>query len=198
MFMILDPDNPEPRKVDRRGSTLDIGTTILPALGFRGEIGLGRDLLAPDYSRQEIEFIDNSNNLHRWEPEISKFWEYPSIEQSMSVCVSGQRVMLDNRTFEIPVLIELDGELHTTLNFPKQPNGDDLALPERVRQMAEETPYLLIDRWDHLGDLARGQKPADWCIVSGRGQSPRTLVPLNEDRTYSLQEVLILTGLDQL
>ncbi|MFC1592238.1 sulfatase-like hydrolase/transferase [Thermodesulfobacteriota bacterium] len=44
LFMILEPNQKKPTEVTTAGSTLDIGPTVLPFLGFDGEIGLGRNL----------------------------------------------------------------------------------------------------------------------------------------------------------
>jgi len=72
MFMILTPDQKQPKKIDKRGSTLDIGPTILSFLGYDAQIGLGRNLLADNISGYEIKKIHD--NLISWKAEIKKFW----------------------------------------------------------------------------------------------------------------------------
>ena len=36
LFLVLDPRNPTGTRVDRVGSALDMGVTVLPTLGFKG------------------------------------------------------------------------------------------------------------------------------------------------------------------
>lgn len=72
MFMILSPERKKPLKITKRGSTLDIGPTIMPFLGFEADIGLGRNLLNEQVTSYEIKKIHD--NLISWKEEIQKFW----------------------------------------------------------------------------------------------------------------------------
>lgn len=68
LFMINEPGTEKGIRQEQLGSTLDIGSTLLPFIGFRGTIGLGRDLLSTDYSTKEIEEIHSK--VHRLRPSM--------------------------------------------------------------------------------------------------------------------------------
>ncbi|MFO7814645.1 MAG: sulfatase-like hydrolase/transferase, partial [Halanaerobiales bacterium] len=72
MFMILSPERENPLKITKRGSTLDIGPTIMPFLGFKTKLGLGRNLLDEHISSYEIKKIHD--NLISWKEDIQYFW----------------------------------------------------------------------------------------------------------------------------
>ncbi|MDZ7672446.1 MAG: sulfatase-like hydrolase/transferase [Halanaerobiales bacterium] len=72
MFMILSPDQKDSKRIDKRGSTLDIGPTILSFIGYDAQIALGRDLLDNNTSGYEIKKIHD--NLISWKAEIKNFW----------------------------------------------------------------------------------------------------------------------------
>lgn len=75
LFMIIDPSINKSSEQQTIGSTLDIGTTILPLIGYSGNIGLGRDLLNITAPKEERLFIQN--NLFKWKMQISEFWDNP-------------------------------------------------------------------------------------------------------------------------
>ena len=72
MFMILSPEREKSIKITKRGSTLDIGPTIMPFIGYETDIGLGRNLLNEHISSYEIKKIHD--NLISWKEEIEKYW----------------------------------------------------------------------------------------------------------------------------
>ena len=72
LFMIISPDFNDSKKVDKRGSTLDIGPTIMSFLGYKAEFGLGRNLLDQSISSYEIKQIQE--NLIAWKENIQSFW----------------------------------------------------------------------------------------------------------------------------
>ena len=76
LFMIIEPGATKPTKIRKLGSTLDIGVTILPFIGYEGAIGLGRDLADPKQSTEEIEYIHK--NIPSWKSSFSRFWNSPS------------------------------------------------------------------------------------------------------------------------
>ncbi|MDD5092202.1 MAG: sulfatase-like hydrolase/transferase [Candidatus Wallbacteria bacterium] len=73
LFLINEPASLQGRTVERPGTTLDIGPTLLPFIGFAGRIGLGRNLLARDYSTEETEFIYRNITLLRPDLDFFRF-----------------------------------------------------------------------------------------------------------------------------
>ncbi|HTV21662.1 MAG TPA: sulfatase-like hydrolase/transferase, partial [Polyangiaceae bacterium] len=73
LFLLIDPRRPEGTEVRKPGTTLDIGPTVLHALGYEGEIGLGRNLLGSEPSlREQLPHVDAA--LSSWRRELSEFW----------------------------------------------------------------------------------------------------------------------------
>lgn len=72
LFMIISPDFNDSKKVNKIGSTLDIGPTIMSFLGYKAEFGLGRNLLDESISSYEIKKIQE--NLTAWKEKIQSFW----------------------------------------------------------------------------------------------------------------------------
>ncbi|HFD32984.1 MAG TPA: phosphatidylglycerol--membrane-oligosaccharide glycerophosphotransferase, partial [Gammaproteobacteria bacterium] len=60
LFMVIEPGKNSFSKVDTIGSTMDIGSTILPFLGYTGDIGLGRDLLNSENLEKDRFFIHSN------------------------------------------------------------------------------------------------------------------------------------------
>ena len=84
LFLIIDPDEKKPKEIKSKGSALDISPTVLPFIGFEGQIGLGRNLLENQKSLdQETAFI--RKNLVNWRKPISQFWGFPKIEKNLEV-----------------------------------------------------------------------------------------------------------------
>lgn len=140
LFMILEPDEAVPAQVDQLGSTLDIGPTLLPFLGFDGAIGLGRNLLAGDLDPQEIAFIHDEKNLRRWAQDFSTFWGFPRIGESIALDLVANKMTLGGRTFDIPALIKLNDNWETVIEFPFNVDGSDTSLGSHVRNMAAVRP----------------------------------------------------------
>jgi phosphoglycerol transferase len=73
VFMVIDPAQVNYKEVKTEGSTLDVGVNILPFIGYRGSLGLGRKL-----TDNEQEVVNEKTlihkNLTRWKRFIQGFW----------------------------------------------------------------------------------------------------------------------------
>ncbi len=114
-FLIIDPNNQKASAYDIRGSTLDITPTIFPFIGFSSDVGFGRNLLNTSTAQAELNTI--KTNIKRWYPNIKQLWQYPIIQQHITIDTTKEKVHIDNRTFSIPILITVDKELQTNIFF---------------------------------------------------------------------------------
>lgn len=194
LFMILDPDQSAPAQVDQLGSTLDIGPTLLPFLGFDGAIGLGRNLLAADLDSEEIAFIHNDENLRRWAKDFSSFWAFPTIGKSIELDPAASKMALDGRTFDIPALVKLDENWETVIEFPFNVDGSDTSLGNHVRNMPAGTPWLLFDHSEFISELHESIGKEGWCIVAGNGPEIYQVVRIEDHTSLSRQDIRALTG----
>lgn len=194
LFLVLEPGRRTGTRVDRRGSTLDIGPTLLPFLGFEGEIGLGRDLRDPDLPAGEIEEIADAVNRGVWRAEIERFWEFPGLRRSLAVDTEASRARLDDRTFWIPLLMRFGPDQETRLEFSWDLKGADKAIVESARQMPEDTAFVLIDRCENVGALGQDLGADGWCLIAGRGRTIHTAMRLEARTTFSRDEIHAMMG----
>jgi len=188
-LMIIDPSSHVERRVSRTGSTLDIGATLLPFLGFEGDVGLGRNLLDTSESDEEIVYIQN--NVRSWKESIARFWALPRITRDVVIDPGTQTLLIGDRSFRVPALVELDSYLNTSIKF----QFDTLSkanLYEQVQMLGTDTPYLLIHRCAHLNGIYGDIGDTGYCLVAGRGEQVSVRVLEGETR-YSAEEVKELT-----
>lgn len=72
LFLINHPQISAVATINEPGVTLDIGPTLLPFLGFEGDIGLGRDLIREKSILYELE--DGIETIFDWEDHFTSFW----------------------------------------------------------------------------------------------------------------------------
>ena len=110
LFLIFDPETETSFMSPKRGSTLDIGMTVLSVLGFESYLGLGRDLLQGEPSILEaVKHIDTT--LKAWRSEIIKFWDFPKVTDFVKISPRIKKITVDGRVFNVPVLIQYDEKL---------------------------------------------------------------------------------------
>jgi phosphoglycerol transferase len=169
LFMILDQDVSAPSKINVGGSPLDIGSTLLPYIGFRGEIGLGRDL-----NRQDADLESEIKNIHanreHWIEPLSHFWDFPRVGESLNVDILNGYLEIDKRHFGVPALIEFGPELQTTLRFQFDANGSSETLSDHVVAMDTDTPFLWIDSCRKINHFFAGAGKEGVCVAIGAGK----------------------------
>lgn len=165
LFMIFDPSGTSRGFVSTPGSTLDVGTTVLSFLGYRGRIGLGRDL-RDDSPRNvaDIEFIQH--RLGTWQQPVMRFWSFPVLKETMEIDADRHMVSLDGRAFRFPCLIEFSPEMETTIRFQFDAPPEEQNLMRVARQLEAGRRYVLIERCTFVDP----QRPGDrYCLVFGNG-----------------------------
>lgn len=164
LFMIIESDMNKSVEVRKLGSTLDIAPTVLPFIGYKGEVGLGRSLINKEQSELEIEHIHG--NLSYWKPIISSFWNFPKIREFVEINIENRTMNMDGRIFKIPVLVEFNDELETTLRFywglePKY-------LADYVSKLNNNTYFLLVDKCKKVNKLNESLGKNGFCLIAGR------------------------------
>lgn len=198
LFMVLEPPQlaPTPRVVNRRGSTLDIGATVLPFIGFRSDIGLGRDLLRADLDEKEVVRIQDRENLMAWRDDIDRFWNFPTIEHRMRVDVPRRCLEIDGRIYGIPALIRLRPDGSTSLSFPFSADGSDGVLIDEIRHGDASVPFILVDRCANAAVLDPQLPEYGWCVLFGRGSTVQQTEVVDRMRSWSRAEVNGRLGLE--
>jgi len=127
--MIIEPDVSKGKEVTIKGTAFDIGTTILPFIGYSGQIGLGRDLLVNNKENVE-DWSYIQKRLYSWKFEILKFWGQPKIRKSLSVDITDNTIVIDKKEYNILIFIELTDELDSALLF-----GFDGTVAQHLQKM---------------------------------------------------------------
>ena len=185
-FMIIEPGIKHGKTVDTRGTAFDIGATILPFIGYDGEVGLGRDLL--DVSEQDVDDIKYiQTRLFNWKTEILKFWGQLKIKKNLSIDMSNNRINIDGLQYDIPVILELDKDFSATLLF----NLRTFHLAKYMKELKSDQKLLMIHPCKDIevsGNLISNDgKPISqqgWCFMASTGKQVHFLDKIDGPMSY--------------
>lgn len=166
------------------GTTIDIGTTILPYIGFEGRIGLGTDLrndrLAP--IRKAITQL-----YTHWFFDVIALWNPPIFTEPIIVDTTLQEVRIQDQTFAIPSFINFTPEWESAITFRyARPEDTLLAYPG---QMESFKTYLLIEECRLLDPNIKYS--VTYCLGYGSNNTMETIEPLPEEGTTITKEEFI-------
>jgi phosphoglycerol transferase len=172
-FVILEP-GAQPATIPRKGSTLDIGPTIMAALGYDvPQIGFGVNLMGSIMTLAE-KFPEGSARLELFADYLMGFqtvyaqlWDYPKIGDGFFVNVEGATAHFGQAAFKIPALMQLD----TEGGIADVVQGDLLAntsLAGAALGADPATPILWLDSCSTLAALVPDTAlPEGLCLGSG-------------------------------
>lgn len=193
LFMILDTSKHNPMEIKTAGSTLDVGATLLPFLGFTGDIGLGDNLLNDKMLEEDRLFIHS--NLGKWGQPISTFWDFPKIQDYLEINIDNKVVSIDDRNFRMPILIELNDKLQSTLKFQFDNSSGNKSLVKHRKELGRNDYFLLIDECKNVIALDKSLGKKGFCFLAGQGKKYIKIMKLNENITYTANEIQQLLGL---
>jgi phosphoglycerol transferase len=192
LFMIIDPRNNKAKEIKTVGSTLDIAPTLLSFLGYKGSIGLGRDLLNNEESEKDRLFIHS--NLKKWRQQISEFWDFPKIQGNLNIDINNQVVSIEKRNFKIPILIELNENLQSTLKFEFDKSRGHKSLVEYRKKLGKNDYFLLIDKCKNLLELDSSLGEKGFCFLAGQGKRYTKRLKLNNNITWTASDLMAMLG----
>ena len=190
LFMIIEPYKNSSNEIKNPGSTMDVGVTILSFIGYKGEIGLGRDLMNANYSWHD--FFSILQNVSSWKKEVLNFWNFPIINEKVKINLNNQTINIDNQTFKIPVLVELNSKFETTLKFQFY-LPENKSLVESVKRL-NNTSFFLIDECKNTNKLGGIFKVRPYCLVYGKGQD-YTVSDIFSNSVFTRNEIKKMTRL---
>lgn len=158
----------EPALIDKPGTTLDIGPTILGVIGApTPALGYGRDLLAGEATLRAGEpglsaLIDQGRGF------LWSMWAYPQLSRGLAIDSEAGEVLLGDQRLKYPALFVLDDRLAVTqVKFELH---SDIPLVEMVAGLPDDQRFLWIDACQRTAVLATGA-PADGasvCLLAGQ------------------------------
>lgn len=187
LFMIIDPSKNIFSEINALGSTLDIGATILPFMGYKGAIGLGRNLLNNEALEKERQFIHFK--LIAWRHVLATFWNFPKIQKYLEIDIDKKIVRIDGRNFRIPIFIELNNQLESTLKFQFDKSQTHKTLVQHRKLLSKNKGFLLIDKCKNTKILDKSLGENGFCFLSGKGRKYTKKVKLNRNITYTSNQV---------
>jgi len=186
LFLVIDPNKNEAEVFSNAGTSLDVGTTILPFIGYDGSIGLGRNLMALPKDDASAHFIRKS--LKRWKQHILTFWDFPKLTKSLKFNHESKTIFIENREFKTPVFIELDKNFNTTLKFNFHQTEKD-KLIQYQQQLSSDMYSLLITKCKDFSSTDLILNNADLCLFASKGSVVQSKVKLKDSFDYSVKEI---------
>jgi phosphoglycerol transferase len=194
LFMIIDPMEKFNRRITAGGSTLDIAPTLLPFIGYKGDVGLGRNLLDENETLADRRFIQD--NLSTWKESITGFWNFPVIKNHFIVDLEDYRIRIDHRTFRMPILIELNDKLETTLRFDFYRTRSMKSLFQFRQELDPDKYFLMIDKCKKYNKINPTLGEDGYCFMAGKGQEYFSISKLEKSIYLSADELRVLLKMD--
>ena len=173
LFLILDPGKPA-RKVTKPGSPLDIGPTVLSALGFRSNLALGRNLLGGEPSVSER--IPNLvSEIAGWYEQIVSFWDFPRLFDGDTILIDpvSQTMVASESTLQYPLLMQIEPDGETSVQFDSKEEG--FRLTDFMARMEAGKAFVWVDRCQAMKALLATPQ-ADTCVVYGHSAARQLAV----------------------
>lgn len=173
LFLVMDPHQ-RGKNIDRIGSMLDVGPTILPFLGFEGEMGLGRNLLVESSLASRIENFGDI--LLDWREPFQAFLDFPmvAIDGTLSISPRKKHVIINGRSFKYPLLIEFSDDRKTIIRFSLEAEDDRTSLPHYVDNIRHGKPFLWIDKCETMS-AELPHLEGEYCLVYGKSKTKETI-----------------------
>jgi len=182
MFMILDPSSLKGKEITKTGSHLDIFPTISPFIGFKSELGLGRNLLDEEQSSQEIDKIQSQ--LQHWNKDISRFWNFPVIKNFIEFDPESSEVRIDDIKFDIPAVIEINEKMETNIKIADMGISK---LRNYASMLGGEDNYLFLDK-------ISGDKKSGYYLIAGKGREVISKKVIRKKIKMTTQDIKLLFG----
>jgi phosphoglycerol transferase len=143
LFLVLDPQRP-PARVDRRGSPLDMGPTVLSAMGYAADLALGRNLFDQEPTISEL-VPDLGAKVNAWYSSIIQFWGFPNLERNSRITVRGHTGEIDagGTALKFPLLMEIDAQGGTVVRFDSRHEG--YRLYDFMARMPPRKDFVWVD-----------------------------------------------------
>ena len=176
LFMVLGPGFIKPRLISKPGSTFDIGPTVLGLLDLDTPfLGLGRSLLGVEPTLVEsfkTTEVLNANILG-WKDDLVQLWKMPVLGEYFEVDPAENKAAMNDQTLKLPMLLELDEQLHTKkVMFPEYL---DPALWGYVSRLPMGTPFMWIDQCRNVRVLDDTLPNEGLCLFAGKMGKPEGL-----------------------
>lgn len=188
-FLILNADK-KALKIPRKGTLMDVAPTVLPYLGYQGEIGLGRNLLGKEDSLMS-NIYDLDLTLTSWKTPLLDFWNFPKIDMSANLTIdpTDRNLELNGRMFTYPLLVEFLSNNDTLIKFEFDGQGLSNSLEYHVNNLEEGKPFLWIDSCIAM-QTATIRYWEDFCVMYGKAETGASVLSgISDVKNISVSDI---------
>lgn len=178
LLMIIPPNLEQGEQYHQLGSTLDVSSTLLPFIGFEGEVGLGKNLLSKSTDQETV--VSIHKKLNDWWPMIASFWGFPAAKEGIIVRSSEAHLLIANQKIKAPVLLSLDTNLNVVPYFEKDGEWYQARLADRFYANAGKL-NILLERCSNLSKLQKRGNDNMFCLLVGKDKNVLLEQSLTED-----------------
>ena len=162
LFLILDPRERIYIPIDKKGSMLDVASTVLSRLGVETGLGLGRNLFSKNslYSS----FDDFEKKLLSWRDDVLAFWQFPKLTVSYDINISDQKVNIASRSYSFPLLIKISE------NKDLEPIFESYSPKKLFMYLEEFNPtqrFIWVDSCSRIDYLSKSKLNTKFCVAQG-------------------------------
>lgn len=165
LLMINEPGG-APQRVAASGSMLDFTPTVAPFIGFRADMGLGRNLLEEPSLRDELPGFDQ--RLAAWNGVLGEFWQFPLVAARLDVEIDPEleELRVAGRSYAYPALLEIQESRETRVRFDSEEPGSRLV--DYVEDLPLGTAFVWVQHCAKMGSLELAHWGYEICVMSGR------------------------------
>ncbi len=180
LFLIFDPRSKQYIPINKKGSMLDVTSTVLSKLGINTDFGLGRNLFSKD--SLYASFDNFGKKLISWRDDVLAFWQFPKVTASYDINVSDKKVSIANHYYRFPVLFKIDK------NKGLEPFFEDFSSKTFLMYLKEFEPtqrFIWIDICAKIDYFSDTNSSSTFCAAQGNLSGNVEIIDLKEN-TYNL------------
>ena len=183
LFIAIPPTPAIPQVVDRSGSMLDVGITVLNLMGIEiSKLGFGRDLLSDHKTLLESQSSPD-DFLASQKGHLRDLWLYPDITNQFIIDAEQRQMQLGNQTIKLPALIEIDANDKTT-NIAFEFNSYR-KLSQRILDIPSDQALVWVDNCSLIRAFSTVNQPYSdgLCVAAGKMGGENTFLKSIDGQT---------------
>ena len=183
LFLIIDPNNKDYIRIDKKALPFDITPIILDRLEVDVDFGLGRNLFKRDSLAVKFENIDTE--LYSWRDEVLKFWEFPKFTDKIKIMPKTKYIEIENHKYKLPLLTYIKEDNNMEFYFELDA---DKKLYLYLSEFKKGDKFLWIDKCRRINYVFNSSFKDDFCMAYGSMGSALNLYKINKNSNYSISK----------
>lgn len=176
LFLIFDPRKDDYQNIDKNGSTLDIGSTLLDRLDINSSIGLGKNL----FKENSLYSAKLNQQLQGWRKDILKFWQFAKIKDSYEVNLVEKNIKIGSKIYDFPSIIRIT---ENNLTNPIFSFNGSKKLAYHIPLFDKSQKFIWIDKCEKMNEIFEKNYEQKTCISQGTLMGDIEIFPLDTNLT---------------